>query len=84
MSFNVKREPESDFKLPNMQTNLIHHLKYSKPKNHKKFIRATNSIWIEVDKDIPDETAHAEFLKKLELTKPGAIYRDLAKVVVLE
>lgn len=60
------------------------HLKYSRPKNHRKFVRVTNSLWIETDIDTPDDVAKSEFLKKLQLTKPNAIYKDLSKVVVLE
>lgn len=59
------------------------HLNHSKPNPLMKFVRVTNSTWIQVSKDIPDDVARTEFLKKIELSKPDHGYRELSRSVVL-
>ncbi len=36
-----------------------------------KFVRIDNSTWIETNKWIPDEVARLQFLRKMQLIKPG-------------
>ena len=36
-----------------------------------KFVRIDNSAWIETNKWIPDEVARLQFLRKMQLIKPG-------------
>lgn len=46
----------------------IKHL--SKPKGETKYIRINDKTLIEVDADMPDETARELYLHKLTLNKP--------------